>query len=83
MAGNYHHPTSTDCNSWVTKAWSGLKMNGVLRKAEGLGMAAAPGPEVEGYVDEAFQDVEPAGEEEDLGDEKLWNDLLRAEEEKL
>ena len=58
--GNFRHPTPTDCNSWVTKAWSGLSMSGVLRKVEELGMTAAPGPEIEGYADEGFQDVQHA-----------------------
>ena len=80
-AGNYKHPTPLDCNGWISKVWSELSMGGVKKKAEELGMAAAPGPEVQGYVDEAFRDAQPSGEEEVVRDPDLERDLAEAEDE--
>ena len=82
-AGNFRHPSPSDCNQWVTEAWHELRMDGVLKKAEELGMDAAPGPAVEGYVEEGFEDVQPLGQEEEYFDEALWNDLVAEEEQKL
>ena len=82
-AGNLRHPTPTECNQWVTQAWKELSMSGVKKKAAELGMAANPGPPVEGYEDAEFEDVEPKGAEEEYGDEEFWYDLLRREEEAL
>ena len=38
-------------------------------------MAADPGPEIEGYVDEHFQDLQPAGPEVELQDPAFAQDL--------
>ena len=80
-AGNFRHPSPTDCNNWIVQAWKELSMAGVKKKATELGMAAAPGPVVEGYVDADFEDVEPQGPEEEYGDADLWYDLLNEVEE--
>ena len=77
-AGNFRHPTPTECNTWVTKAWEELEMSGVLKKAAELGMTPAPGPPVEGYVEKQFVDVQPEGE-----DEEYWYDLLHDVESEL
>ena len=75
-AGNFRHPTPTNCNTWVTKAWKNLKMDGVLKKAAELGMTPAPGPEVAGYEDKDFADVLPQGPEEEVVDGELWKDFM-------
>ena len=46
-------------------------MDGVRRKAAELGMTADPGPEVVGFQDSVFEDVQPSGAEEDFGDSEL------------
>ena len=58
-------------------------MEGVKRKAEELGMCAAPGPAIEGYEDSGFEDVQPSGENKEVFDEALWADLVAAEEQEL
>ena len=82
-AGNFRHPTPTNCNTWVTKAWKNLKMDGVLKKAAELGMTPAPGPEVAGYEDKDFADVLPQGPEEEVVDEELWKDFMAQVEAEL
>ena len=77
-AGNFRHPTPTECNTWVTKTREELEMSGVLKKAAELGMTPAPGPPVEGYVEKQFVDVQPEGE-----DEEYWYDLLHDVESEL
>ena len=54
-------------------------MDGVRKKAEELGMTANPGPEVVGYQDDFFEDVQSRGAEEKFGDSELWNELLTIE----
>ncbi len=51
-AGNYKHRLYADCLQWVTRSWEKLDTAGVVKKAKKLGMAAEPGPEITGYVDE-------------------------------
>jgi len=80
-AGNFKHPTATDCNSWVAQAWKELRMDGVRKKAAELGMAADPGAEIVGFQDTVFEDVQPSGAEEDFGDPELRNQLLAIEQE--
>ena len=58
-------------------------MEGVKRKAEELGMCAAPGPAIEGYENSGFEDVQPSGEIKEVFDEALWADLVAAEEQEL
>ena len=82
-ASNFRHPTPTDCNAWVSKAWRSLSMSGVLKKTAELGMSANPGPPVEGYEEKGFEDVQPEGAEEEFGDADLWYDLLKATENEL
>ena len=79
-AGNFRAPTPTDCNQWVVTAWEKVKSEAIIKKAKELGMQAEPGPPVEGYVDEFFEDMQPQGEEEEFGDEELWENLLKAAE---
>ena len=43
-------------------------------------MCPEPGPPVEGYVDDLFEDVEPQGAEEEYGDEELWQNLIASAE---
>ena len=62
-AGNYNSPSYPECLKWVTQSWEKLDTTEVRKAAKRLGMAADPGPEVRGYVDEYFQDVEPSGSE--------------------
>ena len=64
-AGNLRAPTPTDCNQWVVNAWAKVKSSSIIKKAKELGMCAEPGPPLEGYVDELFEDIEPHGEEEE------------------
>ena len=40
-----------------------------------LKMTADPGPEIEGYVDDAFEDAQPSGEEIEVRDSELDADL--------
>ena len=68
-------PTPTDCNQWVVNAWEKVKSEGIIKKAKELGMCPEPGPPVEGYLDEHFEDVEPQGEEEEYEDAELWANL--------
>ena len=58
-------------------------MSGVLKKTAELGMSANPGPPVEGYEENGFEDVQPEGAEKELGDADLWYDLLKATENEL
>ena len=52
-----------------------MKTAGVVKKAKELGMTADPGPEIEGYVDEHFQDAAPAGSEVEVDDPEFEQDL--------
>ena len=74
-AGNFKHPTYPDCLEWVVKAWNDVNTAGVLKKAKELGMTADPGPEIEGYVDEHFQDAVPVGSEVEVDDPEFQEDL--------
>ena len=59
-------------------AWEQVKPEGIIKKANSckqLGMCPEPGPPVEGYVDEFFEDIEPQGEEEEYGDAELLANL--------
>ena len=76
FAGNYKHPTYPDCLKWVTEVWDNLATDGVVSKAQELGMSADLGPEIEGFVDEAFEDVQPTGEMVEYRDEELEADLV-------
>ena len=62
-AGNYKHPTYPGCLKWVVQSWEKLDTAGVQKAAKRLGMSADSGPEVAGYVNEHFQDVEHSGAE--------------------
>ena len=67
-AGNFKHPTYPDCMNWVVQAWEDFNKAGTVKKAQKLGMTAELGPEIEGYVDEHFQDLQPSGEEVEVVD---------------
>jgi len=68
--------SSNDCNQWVVNAWAKVKPSSIIKKAKELGMCAEPGPPVEGYVDDLFEDVDPQGAEEEYGDAELWQNLI-------
>ena len=74
-AGNYKHPTYPDCLKWVVQSWEKLDTAGVRKAAKRLGMSADPGPEVAGYVNEHFQDVEPSGAEIEASARFRWKRL--------
>ena len=67
-AGNFKHPTYPDSMNWVVQAWEDFDKAGIVKKAQKLGMTAEIGPEIEGYVDEHFQDLQPSGEEVEVVD---------------
>lgn len=75
VAGNYKHPLYVDCLQLVTRSWEKLDTAGVVKKANKLGMAAEPGPEITGYVDEHFQDLEPSGGAVEVADPHFARDL--------
>ena len=79
-AGNFRAPTPSDCNQWVVNALEKVKSSSIIKKAKELGMCPEPGPPVEGYVDDLFEDVEPQGAEEEYGDEELWQNLIASAE---
>ena len=77
-AGNFLHPKEPQCLKWVCETWRELSMAGVKKKAESLGMTADLGPEFPYYKPEEFEDVQPAGEEEEVLDQELADDLENA-----
>ena len=74
-AGNYKHPTYPDCLQWASKVWNYLNTEGVVKKAKQLGMCAEPGPEIEGFIDQQFQDEQPIGEVVEVEDPEFGPDL--------
>ncbi len=74
-AGNYKQPSYADCLQWVTRSWGKLNTAGVVKKSKQLGMSAELGPEIDGYVDQHFQDLEPAGEVAEVPDPSFARDL--------
>ena len=74
-AGNYKHPTYPDCLKWVKEVWDDLATDGIVSKAQELGMSADPGPEIPGYVETEFEDVQPNGPMVEYRDSELVEDL--------
>ena len=62
-ASNRKHPTLKNVIEWLNDSWNGLSMEGVKKKAEELGMAADPGPEIESYVPKDFDELYNVAEE--------------------
>ncbi len=77
-AGNYRHPSYPDCLKWVKSCWDELDTAGVVKKAQELGMTPGLGPEVEGYVDQVFEDLAPSGENVIVRDAELERDLAES-----
>ena len=63
------------CLKWVKEVWDDLATDGIVSKAQELGMSADPGPEIPGYVETEFEDVQPNGPMVEYRDSELVEDL--------
>ena len=73
--GNFKHTSYPDCMNWVVQAWKDFDKSGIVKKAQKLGMTPELGPEIEGYVDQHFQDEQPDGEEVEVTDPEFEEEL--------
>ena len=60
---------------WVVQVWKDFDKSGIVKKAQKLGMTPELGPEIEGYVDQHFQDEQPDGEEVEVADPEFEEEL--------
>jgi len=70
-AGNFKHPTVTDCNSWVVETWKEFRINDERKKVVELRITSDTGQDIIGLQDTVFQDVQPNNTEENFGDSEI------------
>ena len=68
-AGNRRHPSRKNALDWIKKSWDSLKPSYILNAVDKCYMNPEPGPVIEGYQEENFeQEIEENEEELQEGD---------------